>query len=117
MIAGGVTLGRSISGSGTVELPYLRVANVQDGFIDTREMKTVRILRTELDRYRLRAGDVLMTEGGDFDKLGRGSVWDGSIDPVFIRIMFFAYDVIRPCCCLNSWPCTPLLPLEGAILY
>ncbi len=81
VIAGGVTLGRSISGSGTVELPYLRVANVQDGFIDTREMKTVRILRTELDRYRLRAGDVLMTEGGDFDKLGRGSVWDGSIDP------------------------------------
>ncbi|EYT89770.1 hypothetical protein ThrDRAFT_04614 [Frankia casuarinae] len=22
-----------------------------------------------------------MTEGGDFDKLGRGAVWDGSIDP------------------------------------
>jgi len=81
VIAGGVTLGRSIAGSGTIELPYLRVANVQDGFIDTREMKTVRILRTEFDRYRLRAGDVLMTEGGDFDKLGRGAVWDGSIDP------------------------------------
>jgi type I restriction enzyme, S subunit len=62
-------------------LPYLRVANVQDGFIDTSEIKTVRILRTELERYRLRPGDVLMTEGGDFDKLGRGAVWDDSIDP------------------------------------
>jgi type I restriction enzyme, S subunit len=80
-IAGGVTLGRSISGSETVELPYLRVANVQDGFIDTSEMKTVRILRAELERYRIRAGDVMMTEGGDFDKLRRGAVWDGSIDP------------------------------------
>lgn len=81
IIAGGLTLGRSISGSESIELPYLRVANVQDGFIDTSEMKRARILRTELERYRLRAGDVLMTEGGDFDKLGRGAVWDGSIDP------------------------------------
>jgi type I restriction enzyme S subunit len=81
IIAGGLTLGRSISGSESIELPYLRVANVQDGFIDTSEMKWVRILRTELERYRLHAGDVLMTEGGDFDKLGRGAVWDGSIDP------------------------------------
>ena len=80
-IAGGVTLGRPIAGSGSIELPYLRVANVQDGFIDTSEMKEVRILRKELERYQLRAGDVLMTEGGDFDKLGRGAVWDGSIDP------------------------------------
>jgi restriction endonuclease S subunit len=81
VITGGVTLGKSISHFGSIELPYLRVANVQDGFIDTSEMKKVRILRTELERYQLRAGDVLMTEGGDFDKLGRGAVWDGSIDP------------------------------------
>lgn len=81
LIAGGVTLGRRVSGSRVMELPYLRVANVQDGFIDTSDMKTIRILSTELDRYRVRAGDVLMTEGGDFDKLGRGAVWDGSIDP------------------------------------
>lgn len=80
-IAGGVTLGRSIPDSSSIELPYLRVANVQDGFFDTSEMKKVRILRTELGRYQLLAGDVLMTEGGDFDKLGRGAVWDGSIDP------------------------------------
>jgi type I restriction enzyme S subunit len=81
VIAGGVTLGREISGSGSIELPYLRVANVQDGYIDTSDMKVIRVLRAEVGRYLLRSGDVLMTEGGDFDKLGRGAVWDGSIDP------------------------------------
>jgi type I restriction enzyme, S subunit len=80
VITGGVTLGRAISGSASIELPYLRVANVQDGYVDTCEIKLVRVLRTEVPRYLLRAGDVLMTEGGDFDKLGRGAVWDGRID-------------------------------------
>jgi type I restriction enzyme S subunit len=44
-------------------------------------MRTISVLRNEVDRYLLRRGDVLMTEGGDFDKLGRGAVWDGSVDP------------------------------------
>ena len=80
-ISGGVALGRSLTGPNSIELPYLRVANVQDGFIDVSEIKTVRILRAEIERYCLRKGDVLMTEGGDFDKLGRGAVWNGYIDP------------------------------------
>ncbi|WP_448099122.1 restriction endonuclease subunit S [Luteibacter yeojuensis] len=58
-----------------VELPYLRVANVQDGHLNLAEIKTIWIERDQIDRYRLRWGDVLMTEGGDFDKLGRGDVW------------------------------------------
>ena len=61
-IAGGVTLGRHLDGPGTIELPYLRVANVQDGYIDTTEMKAVRIFRTELPRFALEPEDVLMTE-------------------------------------------------------
>jgi type I restriction enzyme, S subunit len=75
----GVTLGSEPSGSGSIELPYLRVANVQDGYIETSEMKTVRIMRSELPKYLLRVGDVLLTEGGDLDKLGRGAMWDGRI--------------------------------------
>lgn len=58
-----------------VELPYLRVANVQDGHLNLAEIKTILVERDQIDRYRLRRGDVLMTEGGDFDKLGRGDVW------------------------------------------
>ncbi|MEU2363195.1 restriction endonuclease subunit S [Streptomyces noursei] len=80
-VAAGVTLGSEPTGDGVVELPYLRVANVLDGRIDTAEVKTVRILRSQYDRYALRPGDLLLTEGGDLDKLGRGAVWDGRLAP------------------------------------
>jgi len=43
-------------------------------------MKTVEVRTDELERYELREGDVLMTEGGDFDKLGRGTVWRGQVE-------------------------------------
>lgn len=63
-----------------VELPYLRVANVQDGHLDLSHIKTIEIDSAQIERYRLQVGDVLLTEGGDFDKLGRGAVWKGEID-------------------------------------
>jgi len=63
-----------------VELPYLRVANVQDGFLDLSIIKTIEIEKTQIERYLLQVGDVLLTEGGDFDKLGRGTVWKGEIE-------------------------------------
>lgn len=78
-VASGVTLGTEPVGEGTVELPYLRVANVLDGRIDTSDLKRVRILRSQYERFALRKGDLLLTEGGDLDKLGRGAVWDGRI--------------------------------------
>lgn len=59
----------------TVELPYLRVANVQDGHLNLAEMKTIVIPESEKDRYLLRNGDVVICEGGDFDKVGRGAIW------------------------------------------
>jgi type I restriction enzyme S subunit len=80
-ITGGVTLGRETPEGMSTELPYLRVANVQDGVIDCTQMKTVRVLNSEVNKYRLRKNDLLLTEGGDIDKLGRGAVWDGRIDP------------------------------------
>jgi type I restriction enzyme S subunit len=62
-------------------VPYLRVANVQDGYLDLGEIKTVRIAPTLAEKLLLRRGDVLMNEGGDFDKLGRGTVWNDEISP------------------------------------
>ncbi|MER8085319.1 restriction endonuclease subunit S [Streptomyces sp. NPDC094048] len=88
-VTGGVALGREVPASESVELPYLRVANVQDGYIDTEDVKTVRVLKSEVERFRLRRGDVLLTEGGDFDKLGRGAVWDGRIDPCLYQNHIF----------------------------
>ena len=75
----GAAKGRKFGGAEVVQVPYLRVANVQDGYLDLAEMKTISIRRSELNRYRLQQGDVLMTEGGDFDKLGRGFVWRGQL--------------------------------------
>ena len=78
-VGSGVTLGKDVSGQKTVDLPYLRVANVQDGYLDLTTVKTIRVPVDHAPKYRLEAGDVLMTEGGDIDKLGRGAIWDGQI--------------------------------------
>lgn len=64
-----------------VHVPYLRVANVQDGWFDLADMQEIEVDPSQIDRYRLQAGDVLLTEGGDYDKLGRGGVWHGQITP------------------------------------
>ena len=42
-------------------------------------MKTIGIPVNEANRATLADGDVLMTEGGDIDKLGRGCVWRAQI--------------------------------------
>lgn len=78
-IIGGITKGRNLSGTETIELPYLRVANVQNGYLDLSEIKTIKLRVDEKERYLLKPGDVLYTEGGDRDKLGRGTVWRGEI--------------------------------------
>lgn len=78
-IRGGVTKGRDLDGQPTISLPYLRVANVQDGFLNLREMKYIDVLQSDLDKYRLIENDILFTEGGDKDKLGRGTIWRAEI--------------------------------------
>jgi type I restriction enzyme S subunit len=80
-IISGVTLGSKNDNSDEVGVPYLRVANVQDGYFDLQEVKTIRVSRAQFEKLQLRYGDVLMNEGGDFDKLGRGSVWQEEIKP------------------------------------
>lgn len=80
-VRSGVTLGRKLEGHNLVELPYLRVANVQDGYLDLSDVKTVKVYQHEIEKYMLQSGDVLMNEGGDYDKLGRGAVWYGQITP------------------------------------
>jgi len=77
-IKSGVTLGRNLQGI-TIRLPYLRVANVQEGRLDLSLIKEVEILEHEKDKWSLQKGDVLLTEGGDWDKLGRGTVWNEEI--------------------------------------
>lgn len=74
----GVTLGKVYDGP-VVERPYLRAANVQDGFLSLDKITTIELPENQVERYELQIGDVLMTEGGDLDKLGRGFLWEGQI--------------------------------------
>ena len=80
-ICSGVTLGSKITPDQTINVPYLRVANVQDGYIDLSDVKEVLVNKKTFQSLLLQKGDVLMNEGGDFDKLGRGAVWQGEIEP------------------------------------
>lgn len=89
----GIALGKDFGGHALLEYPYLRVANVQDGFIDISDVKTILVPDREAAGAMLRRGDVLMNEGGDADKLGRGAVWDGAIDPCLHQNHVFA---LRP---------------------
>ncbi|TQF01322.1 restriction endonuclease subunit S [Kitasatospora acidiphila] len=80
-VSGGVTKDTKKQGAeGMIEVPYLRVANVQRGHLQLDHVATIRVTPEKLKALRLERGDVLMNEGGDRDKLGRGWVWDGQID-------------------------------------
>lgn len=79
LVTGGVTLGRKLGQRKTVSLPYLRVANVKRGKIDLTVIKEVSIPEDEIERYALSENDLLMTEGGDWDKVGRSAIWRAEI--------------------------------------
>lgn len=63
---------------------------MQDGYIDLSDVAEIEVLPHEIPVFSLQKGDVLMNEGGDADKLGRGAVWDGSIDPCLHQNHVFA---------------------------
>ncbi len=57
--------------------PYLTVRNVQRGSLDLSHVERFEITRSELDRLRLRHGDILIVEGnGSPDQIGRNAVFD-----------------------------------------
>lgn len=78
-IASGVTKGRKLEGKTTRELPYLAVANVQEKSLRLDGIKTIEATEDEIRRYRLQKDDLLLTEGGDPDKLGRGTLWQNEL--------------------------------------
>jgi type I restriction enzyme S subunit len=78
-IVSGVTKGKKYLSNELIEVPYMRVANVQDGHLNLSEIKTIAVTEKEIKQYKLMKGDLLLTEGGDPDKLGRGAIWNGEI--------------------------------------
>jgi type I restriction enzyme, S subunit len=75
-IVSGITKGRRLNGQSVREVPYLAVVNVQDRALNLNFVKTIEATEEEIERYRLQKNDLLLTEGGDPDKLGRGTLWD-----------------------------------------
>lgn len=73
-IVSGITKGRKTQSTELIEVPYMAVSNVKDGYIDWTTVKTIMATQSEIDQYRILPNDVLMTEGGDPDKLGRGAI-------------------------------------------
>ena len=73
-ISSGITKGRKTKEQDLKKVPYLSVSNVKDGYIDVSHVKTILATQNEIKQYKLLPYDVLMTEGGDPDKLGRGAI-------------------------------------------
>ena len=73
-IVSGITKGRKTTETDLQEVPYMAVSNVKDGYIDWTTVKTILATRQEIEQYRLMPDDILMTEGGDPDKVGRGAI-------------------------------------------
>jgi len=78
-IVSGVTKGRSLEGKATRVVPYLAVANVQDKALNLSAVKSIEATEDEIRRYRIQKNDLLLTEGGDPDKLGRGTLWQDEL--------------------------------------
>ncbi|WP_019456810.1 restriction endonuclease subunit S [Acinetobacter sp. GG2] len=78
-IQSGIAKGKDLKDKISISVPMLRVANVQDGYLNLDEVHQIDIEPEQLERYLLQNGDVLMNEGGDNDKLGRGAVWRNEI--------------------------------------
>jgi len=76
-VSGGLAKDSKLSEGET--LPYLRVANVQRGRLDLNDVKTIICPSERVEALLLQKGDILLNEGGDRDKLGRGWVWDNQI--------------------------------------
>ncbi|SDM02057.1 type I restriction enzyme, S subunit [Geodermatophilus siccatus] len=73
-------------------LPYVRAANIKDGRIDMTDLKVMNFTPAEQEKFRLEAGDVLVTEGcGSLKELGNSAVWQREGD----REVFFQKTLIR----------------------
>lgn len=80
-VGSGMSVSKGRELADPIEVAYLRVANVQRGHLDLDVLKTMPVEKSQVPSLALRVNDILFNEGGDRDKLGRGWVWEGAVDP------------------------------------
>ncbi|MER3424756.1 MAG: hypothetical protein C4293_17600 [Nitrospiraceae bacterium] len=104
-LKGGITVDKNRKSLTARTVPYLRVANVQRGYLDLSAVKEIVAPEADIKDLCLAPGDILFTEGGDRDKLGRGWVWEGQLQECIhqnhvFRVRLYSTDVFPK---LVSW--------------
>jgi len=59
--------------------PYLRVANVLDGWIDFSDVNRMHFPEADVEKFELIPGDILLNEGQSFDLVGRSAIYRGDV--------------------------------------
>ena len=59
--------------------PYLRVANVLDGWIDFSDVNQMHFPEADVEKFELIPGDILLNEGQSFDLVGRSAIYRGDV--------------------------------------
>lgn len=95
-IQSGITKGRKLGGRKTISVPYLSVANVQRSYLTLDKIKEVEIPIEEKEKYQVVDGDLLITEGGDWDKVGRTAIWSNELPYVAHQNHVFKARVFLP---------------------
>ncbi|WP_297900594.1 restriction endonuclease subunit S [Metallibacterium sp.] len=95
-LKGGITVDSKREDPTARAVPYLRVANVQRGYLDLSEVKTINAPDLDIEELRLQRGDILFNEGGDRDKLGRGWIWEGQLPNCIHQNHVFRARLVSP---------------------
>ncbi|MDE2156189.1 MAG: restriction endonuclease subunit S [Xanthomonadaceae bacterium] len=75
-----------------VPRPFLGNRSVQWGHIDLEDIGEIRLSRSDLKRYRLGDGDLLVCEGGE---VGRAAIWNQPIDECYYQKVLHRLRPIR----------------------
>jgi type I restriction enzyme S subunit len=76
----GTSIKASTSENGT---PILRMGNIQCGHLDFSNLKYVQLSDDDLDKYRLRPGDIVINRTNSLELVGKSALFDRSGDWVF----------------------------------
>ena len=66
-------------------------------------VKEIEVLEDDREKYRLLRGDIVMIEGGDWDKLGRSAIWNEEIKDSIQQNHVFRIRSPNKKCLLPEW--------------
>jgi type I restriction enzyme S subunit len=79
--------------------PYLRVANVLEDELDLKDVKWMNFEPSELSKFELKSGDIVINEGQSPDLLGRSAIYNGEIEDCCMQktlLRFRAFPYVSP---------------------